>query len=232
MPARTELDWGALFAALGRWREETLAADNGGAGGEDPSVTAIAGETGRDPWAVLVSTIISLRTKDAVTIVASRALLGRAATPRALLGLSEEDIAALIHPAGFFRTKAKSLRAIAAILIDRYKGAVPDDKDRLLELPGVGLKTANLVLSEAFDQDAVCVDIHVHRISNRAGWISTKTPDESEEALRAVLPRPYWKKINALLVLYGQRVCTPVSPRCSICVISGFCERVGVLKTR
>ncbi|MFA6507309.1 MAG: endonuclease III [Treponemataceae bacterium] len=232
MPDRTNLDWDALFSALYAWRAKTLAADNEGRGGEDPSVTAIAGETDRDPWAVLVSTIISLRTKDAVTVVASRRLLAEAGTPQALLTLSEEEIAALIHPAGFFRTKAKSLRTIAAILIERYAGKVPADKDQLMELPGVGLKTANLVLSEAFDQDAICVDIHVHRISNRVGWISTKTPDESETALRAILPRKYWKRINALLVLYGQRVCAPVSPKCSICAIKEFCERVGVTKTR
>jgi endonuclease-3 len=224
MPAGTDVDWDGLFAVLEAWRAQTLE--------REPSVTAIAGESGRDPWTVLVSTIISLRTKDAVTLAASGRLLARAATPAALLDLSEDEIAALIHPAGFFRTKAKTLKRIAAILIADYRGAVPDNRDRLLALPGVGLKTANLVLSEAFDQDAICVDVHVHRISNRAGWIATGTPDESEAALRETLPRPYWKKINALLVSYGQRVCTPVSPRCSACPIYGFCARVGVGKSR
>lgn len=224
MPDRTELNWDGLFEALESWRERTI--------DEDPSVTAIAAETARNPWAVLVSTIISLRTKDAVTVAASRKLLARAGDPRAALSLAEEEIAELIHPAGFFRTKAKTLRTIARILIEENEGNVPDDLDRLLALPGVGLKTANLVLSEAFGRDAICVDIHVHRIANRAGWISARTPDESEAALRAILPRRYWKKINALLVLYGQRVCAPLSPKCSICAIPDYCRRIGVGKSR
>ena len=218
------MDWDSLFAELETWRLRTL--------DEDPSVTAIAGERNRDPWAVLLSTIISLRTKDAVTITASRRLLSRAATPAALMEIPESVIAELIHPAGFFRTKAKTLRNIAGILLSDYAGAVPNDRDRLLELPGVGLKTANLVLSEAFDRDAICVDVHVHRIANRTGWIRTDTPDDSEAALRDILPLKYWKKINALLVSYGQRVCTPTSPRCSICAIPGFCARVGVDRSR
>lgn len=224
MPSGPLTDWDGLFAALESWRTRSL--------DEDPSVTAIAGESGRDPWAVLVSTIISLRTKDSVTVSASRRLLSRAPAPSSLLDIPEEDIAALIHPAGFFRTKARTLRTIAAILISEHAGAVPDDKERLLALPGVGLKTANLVLSEAFDKDAICVDVHVHRIANRAGWIETAAPDESEAALREVLPLRYWKKINALLVAYGQRVCTPTSPRCSICAIPEFCARVGVGRSR
>ncbi len=224
MPDRALVDWDALFGALESWRRSAV--------GDDPSVTAIAGETGRAPWAVLASTLISLRTKDAVTVAASRRLLSKAPDPKTTLELEEEEIAALIHPAGFFRTKAANLKKIARILIDRYDGKVPDELDRLLELPGVGLKTANLVLSEAFDRDAICVDIHVHRIANRAGWIGTETPNESEEALRGILPRRYWKRINALLVLYGQRICAPVSPKCSICVIGEHCRRVGVSKSR
>jgi endonuclease-3 len=217
-------NWKGLFAALEAWRSATL--------DEDPSVTAIAGETDRAPWAVLVSTIISLRTKDAVTIAASRRLLAAAADPTALLALPEEEIARLIHPAGFFRTKARTLRTIAEILIAEYGGSVPPDRERLLALPGVGLKTANLVLSEAFGIDAICVDVHVHRIANRAGWIATRSPDESETALRETLPVRYWKRINALLVAYGQRVCTPTSPRCSSCAIPDHCRRIGVGRSR
>ncbi len=222
-PEGAPIDYDAVFAALHEWRSGVK---------EDPAVSAIARELTRDPWSVLVSTILSLRTKDAVTLATSRALLARAPTPQALLELTEEEIARLAYPSCFFRTKAASLRKIAALLLERHGGAVPADQDALLALPGVGLKTANLVLQEAFDLDAICVDTHVHRISNRLGWIATKTPEESEAALRATLPFRYWKIINALLVSFGQRVCTPISPRCSICPIAAHCERVGVGTSR
>ena len=217
------IDYDAVFSALHAWRKGVK---------EDPAVSAIAIELTRDPWSVLVSTILSLRTKDAVTLATSRALLSRAPTPQALLALTEEEVARLAYPSCFYKTKAGSLRKIAAILMKDYAGAVPADQEALLALPGVGLKTANLVLQEAFDLDAICVDTHVHRISNRLGWIATKTPDESEAALRATLPLSYWKIINALLVSFGQRVCVPVSPRCSVCPIAAQCRRVGVTKSR
>ncbi len=220
-------DWDGLFASLEAWREKLLAED-----AEDPSVTAIAVRTNRDPWAVLVSTLISLRTKDAVTLAASDRLLSRAPGPEETAALAEAEIAELIYPAGFFRTKAASIRNAANLVLERHGGAVPADRDALLAFPGVGLKTANLVLSEAFGLDAICVDVHVHRIANRAGWIATETPDESEKALRAVLPLNYWKRINSLLVLYGQRVCAPVSPRCSACPIRRYCARIGVTRSR
>lgn len=220
-------EWDDLFSVLESWRAEIIAGPGG-----DPSVTAIAERTGQDPWAVLVSTIISLRTKDAVTLAASERLLSRAPDAASTLRTPEDEIAAMIYPAGFFRNKAASIRKIAAIVSDKYGGRVPDSAEALLELPGVGLKTANLVLSEAFGIDAICVDVHVHRISNRTGWIETDRPDESEESLRSVLPRRYWKRINALLVLYGQRICTPTSPKCSECVIGKFCVRRGVGKSR
>lgn len=220
-------DWDGLFASLEAWREKLLAED-----AEDPSVTAIAVRTNRDPWAVLVSTLISLRTKDAVTLAASDRLLSRAPGPEETAALAEAEIAELIYPAGFFRTKAASIRNAANLVLERHGGAVPADRDALLAFPGVGLKTANLVLSEAFGLDAICVDVHVHRIANRAGWIATETPDESETALRAVLPLNYWKRINSLLVLYGQRVCAPVSPRCSACPIRTYCARIGVTRSR
>jgi endonuclease III len=220
---KTAIDYDAVFAALNLWRRDIP---------EDPAVSAIAVELTRDPWAVLVSTILSLRTKDAVTLETSRKLLKRAPTPQALLELQEEEIAALAYPSSFYKTKAGSLRRIAAILIDEHGGRVPADQAALLALPGVGLKTANLVLQEAFDLDAICVDTHVHRISNRLGWIATETPDESEAALRATLPLRHWKIINALLVSFGQRVCAPVSPRCSACPIAAHCARVGVTKSR
>jgi endonuclease-3 len=128
--------------------------------------------------------------------------------------------------------KTRTLLNIADILLARYAGAVPDTLEALLALPGVGRKTANLVLIEAFDKDGICVDTHVHRVSNRAGWVATKTPNDTEMRLREILPRPYWKGLNALLVLYGQRVCRPQSPRCSQCIIAGQCARVGVTRCR
>jgi endonuclease-3 len=205
------------------------------AGETDPSVSTIAERYKQDPWAVLVSTIISLRTKDEVTLVSSKRLLGRSPTPESLLALGEKELEQLIYPAGFYRTKAANLRKIAAILLDTYGGKVPADMDTLLALPGVGRKTANLVLIEAFDMDGICVDTHVHRISNRQGWLGeggSKSPDETEAILRKVLPRRYWKGINSLLVLYGQRICRPISPYCSRCVISRNCPRRGVDKAR
>ncbi|HCM27084.1 MAG: endonuclease III [Treponema sp. GWB1_62_6] len=226
---RTLPDWDGIFGILESWRAALQEREGGSA---DPSVTELALERRRDPWSVLVSTILSLRTKDAVTLAASRALLAQAGDPGSLLELTEERVAELAYPAGFYRTKARSLRAIAAILLEKWGGEVPADLESLLALPGVGLKTANLVLSEAFGLDAICVDIHVHRICNRAGWIAESTPDGSEAALRAALPRPYWKKINALLVLFGQKVCTPASPRCSSCPLAGHCARVGVTRSR
>jgi endonuclease-3 len=186
----------------------------------------------QDPWAVLASTIISLRTKDEVTMLSSRALLKKAPGPRQLLALDEKSIAKLIYPAGFYRTKAANLKKIAAILMDKYDGKVPSDMETLLALPGVGRKTANLVLTEAFNKEGLCVDIHVHRISNRNGWVTTKTPEETEMCLRALLPKKYWKPINPLLVLYGQKLCRPVSPYCSRCVIYDQCGKRGVDTSR
>jgi endonuclease-3 len=186
----------------------------------------------QDPWAVLASTIISLRTKDEVTLVSSRALLEKAPGPGELLALDEQTIARLIYPAGFYRTKAANLKKIAAILIHDYDGNIPADMEKLLALPGVGRKTANLVLTEAFNKEGLCVDVHVHRISNRNGWVTTSTPEETEMRLRDLLPKKYWKPINPLLVLYGQNLCRPVSPYCSRCVICGQCKRRGVEKSR
>jgi endonuclease-3 len=221
----------AVFKLLEAWREELRKAPDG-AGGADPSVTAVAAAHKRDPWAVLVSTVLSLRTKDAVTAAAARALLERAPGPGELLALGETETARLIYPAGFYRTKAANLQKIAALLLERWEGRVPQDMEALLSLPGVGRKTANLVITEAFDMDGICVDIHVHRISNRMGWVETGSPEKTETALREILPRKYWKRINALLVMYGQRICRPVSPFCSRCLIARFCPRRGVERSR
>ncbi|MDR1576402.1 MAG: endonuclease III, partial [Treponema sp.] len=167
MKRKTAIKWGGIIAALEKWRE----------GFNDPSVTLVAERYRRDPWAVLVSTILSLRTKDEVTLEASKRLLAQAPGPAQLAALPEETIARLAYPAGFYKTKAASLKKIAAILLENYGGTVPADMDALLALPGVGRKTANLVLIEAFDLPGICVDVHVHRISNRRGWVLTKTPE-------------------------------------------------------
>ncbi|GHT80462.1 endonuclease III [Spirochaetia bacterium] len=225
------VDWATIFRALEAWRTETLKQANDA----DPSVTEIARRYQRDPWAVLVSTILSLRTKDEVTRITARQVLDKGPIPATLLKLPIEEIARLAYPAGFYRTKAANLKNIAAILMEQYDGQVPPDMDTLLALPGVGRKTANLVLTEAFDIDAICVDIHVHRISNRTGWLGpagTRDPEQTEMTLREILPKKYWKRINSLLVFYGQQVCRPVSPYCSRCVIGGHCQRRGVERSR
>jgi endonuclease-3 len=231
-------DWDAIHRSLQKWRKK-LQAERTEAGVEkEPAVTSVAEHYSHEPWAVLVSTILSLRTKDDVTLESSRRLLAKAPGPAELAAMSEDQVARLAYPAGFYRTKAASLKKIAAILLDQYKGEVPADMDALLALPGVGRKTANLVLIEAFDLPGICVDVHVHRISNRCGWLrtenryGTKTPEETEMILREILPKKYWKGINALLVLYGQNLCRPVSPWCSRCVIRAHCKKTGVGKSR
>jgi endonuclease-3 len=227
MPAAKIINWNDIVAALKNWRKNLQKS-----GASDPSVTTVAERYKNDPWAVLVSTILSLRTKDEVTLKCSHALLAKAPTPKKLLALKEETIAQLAYPAGFYRTKAANLKKIAALLLEHHEGKVPADMDTLLTLPGVGRKTANLVLIEAFNIDGICVDIHVHRISNRTGWLVSQNPEETEMILRQILPRKYWKALNPLLVLYGQNICRPVSPYCSQCVIGPHCKRVGVEKTR
>ncbi|MCL2243418.1 MAG: endonuclease III [Treponema sp.] len=217
-------EWDAIFNALEKWRGDLSV--------QDPSVNTVAEHYRRDPWAVLVSTIISLRTKDDVTLLASSRLLERGGSPAELNAMKEEKIAKLIYPAGFYRNKASSLKKIAHILLEQYNGLVPASMEELLSLPGVGRKTANLVLTEAFDLDGLCVDIHVHRISNRCGWLSSKNPEETEMILREILPKKYWKRINYLLVLYGQKLCRPVSPFCSCCTLVKYCVHFGVEKSR
>ena len=181
---------------------------------------------------MLISTLLSLRTKDQVTLDASTRLFARATTPEAMLGLSREAIADIIRPVGFYPTKAQRILEISQILMDRYAGQVPGDMDRLLALPGVGRKTANLVLVEGFGVPAICVDTHVHRISNRIGFVRTKTADQTEGALRKTLPQRHWVKYNELLVAFGQAICRPVSPFCSRCPVADMCPRLGVDRSR
>ncbi len=196
-----------------------------------PIVTLVANRS-NDPYQVLVSTLLSLRTKDETTTVASVRLFERAKTPVSMLRLSEREIRSLIFPVGFYRRKAENILAVSRILLERYDGKVPDDMDRLLALPGVGRKTANLVLTLGFGKSGICVDTHVHRIVNRIGYVQTKTPELTEMALREKLPAKWWIPINDILVSFGQSLCRPISPWCSKCPVNSYCEKVGVGKFR
>jgi endonuclease-3 len=184
------------------------------------------------PFTVLISCILSLRTQDKTTNVASERLFAAANTPKKMLTLPVDVIQKAIYPVAFYRVKAKTIHAICEQLLDRFGGEVPADLDRLLELPGVGRKTANIVVTLGFNKAGIAVDTHVHRISNRLGYVKTKSPDETEMALRKKLPRPYWIIYNDLLVAYGQNLCKPISPFCSKCRIAVYCRRVGVTTRR
>ncbi|MFN8505098.1 endonuclease III domain-containing protein [Kouleothrix sp.] len=198
---------------------------------EQPLIEAM-GEANQTPFHILIATILSLRTKDTLTAVVAPRLFAEAATPAAMLALSEARIAELIYPVGFYRTKARSIRQVCALLLERHGGQVPPDLDALLALPGVGRKTANLVLTAGFGLPGICVDTHVHRICNRWGYVQTKDPEATEMALRAKLPPEYWLAINGLLVTLGQNICHPTSPRCSVCPVAALCARVGVARSR
>ena len=199
---------------------------------QEPVVGVIARESNCDPFLILISCLLSLRTKDKTTNEASNRLFALARTPSAMLNLPLKKIERAIYPVGFYRTKAKSIHRICDRLLDAYGGTVPDSIDELVTLPGVGRKTANLVVTVGYGKPGICVDIHVHRISNRWGYIKTKTPEESEQALRETLPKRYWITFNDLLVPYGQNLCQPVSPFCSRCKLTDYCDRVGVTKSR
>jgi endonuclease-3 len=186
----------------------------------------------RDPYRVLISCLLSLRTKDEVTAAASKRLFARASTPETMVQLAKDEIEALIYPVGFYHRKAEQIREISRTLIDEYGSNVPDTLDELLKLKGVGRKTANIVITMGFHKQGIAVDTHVHRISNRLGLVKTKTPEQTEFALRDILPKKHWIVFNNLLVMHGQRICTPISPKCSICPISEYCDRVGVERFR
>lgn len=186
----------------------------------------------RDPFRVLIACILSLRTQDTTTGPAADRLFGVADTPETMLALTPARIEKLIFPVGFYRTKARVILGICRDLLGRFGGRVPDEIDDLLTLKGVGRKTANLVVTMGYGKAGICVDTHVHRISNRLGYVRTRTPEETEMALRAKLPRRYWIGYNDLLVSFGQNVCAPLSPRCSACPVSTLCRRVGVTTSR
>ncbi len=196
-----------------------------------PIVSQLAREP-CDPYLILISTLLSLRTKDEVTAEASERLFALARTPQTMLCLSEDTVARAIYPVGFYHTKARTVLDVSRLLVDRYQGQVPDDLEALLAIKGVGRKTANLVLTLGFDKAGICVDTHVHRISNRLGYVRTRTPDETEFVLRKKLPPVFWKGYNTLLVAFGRDTCRPLSPLCSRCPLTALCDRVGVVKSR
>ena len=208
---------GLLEQMCGHWRK--------------PAVTNVARQL-NDPFQVMVSCIISLRTRDEVTEVASKRIHARAATPEEMARLEPEEIAELIFPAGFYKTKAAQISVISRQIVEQYGGRVPDTLEQLMQFKGVGRKTANLVITLGFGKPGICVDTHVHRITNRWGYVNTSTPDKTEQALRKKLPGQYWVAINDLLVAFGQNLCHPVSPRCSICLLPKICERRGIKHSR
>jgi len=192
----------------------------------------VVGHYRHDPFTTLISCLLSLRTKDAVTRVASQRLFRLARTPAQMLRLRPRTIERAIFPVGFYRTKARTLRDVCRTLLDRFGGRVPSELEQLLTIKGVGRKTANLVVTLAFHKDGICVDTHVHRISNRWGYVRTKTAEQTEMALRRTLPRRHWRIYNDLLVTFGQHLCHPTSPWCSRCPLEGMCDKVGVTHAR
>ena len=207
-----------LQEAIKQWPETTLA--------------QVADQTRSAPFRILIGTVLSLRTKDETTAEACKRLFSLADSPETMVSLSEETIDNAIYPVGFHSTKAKNILAICRILIDEYNSRVPDEIDTLVTLPGVGRKTANLVVTLGYDKPGICVDTHVHRISNRWGYVNTKNPEKTESALREKLPQKYWIGYNDLLVIYGQNLCKPISPFCSRCRLASYCDRVEVEKYR
>jgi endonuclease-3 len=197
-----------------------------------PVITRISQKEKSDPYLVLIGTLLSLRTKDEMTEKAMEKLTRKAKTPQELLKIPEDELQKLIYPVGFYRIKSRTLRDVSGIIIDKYGGQVPDTIDELLTIKGVGRKTANLVITEGFGKPGICVDTHVHRISNRLGIVSTKNPHETEESLRKVLPGQYWIIYNTLLVTFGKRICKPISPFCNTCPLSQICKKAGVGKHR
>lgn len=199
------------------------------AGLELPAVEKISAEQADDPFQILIATLLSARTQDATTHAASTRLFGRARTPQTMAALPLRELERLIYPVSFYRHKARHVKACCRMLLDRFDGRVPATLDELVSLPGVGRKTANLVMILAFkSRQNICVDTHVHRISNRLGWVQTTMPEETEQALYRATEQRWWPLINLYLVTWGQNVCRPLSPRCGACAIAADCPRIGV----
>jgi len=197
-----------------------------------PVVTKISKKENRNPYLVLVGTLLSLRTKDELTEKVMDRLIKEIRTPEEMLSFPIEKLRELIYPVGFYKNKSTVLKNVSKMIIDVYGGKVPDSIDELLKIKGIGRKTANLVMTEGYNKLGICVDTHVHRISNRIGIVMTKNPHQTEEVLRKVLPKKYWIIYNTLLVTFGKNICKPISPHCSICPISHLCNKTGVLRYR
>ena len=180
----------------------------------------------KDPYLVLIACILSLRTNDRTTYPATLRMLKLAKTPQEMMKVNEEELAKAIYPVGFYKNKAGQIIELSKILVEKYDGKVPCDIEELCKFRGVGRKTANLVLSEGFNEPAICVDVHVHRILNRLGYLKTKNPEETEFTLREKLPKKYWIPINSLLVTHGQNVCKPLKPLCDKCPVEKYCDKV------
>ncbi len=200
--------------------------------GWDAPIVTLTAETSHDPFKILISTILSLRTLDTTTAKVSKRLFEIADNPRDMLKLDVKEVEKAIYPVGFYKTKARTILYICRELVEKYDSQVPDDLDELLRLKGIGRKTANLVVTLGYEKLGICVDTHVHRISNRLGYIKTKTPYETEMALKEKLPKKYWIKYNDILVAFGQHLCRPISPKCSVCPVEEYCDKVGVEKSR
>lgn len=195
-------------------------------------IESVIKEYGKDPFLILIACLLSLRAKDVVTIEVCKVLFKIAKAPEQILAIPQNKLEKIIYKIGFYKNKAKALHEVSRKILSEFKGKVPKAEENLLKLPGVGRKTANLVMGMAYGIPSICVDVHVHRISNRLGLIKTKTAEETEIVLKKILPEKYWTLWNNLLVKWGQNICTPVSPWCSKCAIRKFCKRIGVTKSR
>lgn len=198
----------------------------------EPASNLIVAEYGKDPYLILMSCLLSLRTKDTVSWPASRRLFDLARTPSQMLNVPISQIEKAIYPVGFYHRKALLMHEVSKTLLDRFNGVVPHTQAELLSISGIGIKTANLVLSVAFDVPAICVDVHVHRISNRLGLVKSETVEETEQQLMRILPKDLWAEYSRLLVMWGQNICVPISPFCSTCAVADLCPKVGVKKSR
>ncbi len=197
-----------------------------------PVVTRISKKENRNPYLVLIGTLLSLRTKDELTEKVMDRIIKKIKTPEEMVSFPDEKLQEMIYPVGFYRNKTVILKDVSKTIINDYGGKVPDSIDELLKIKGIGRKTANLVITEGYNKLGICVDTHVHRISNRIGILITKKPDETEKILRKILPEKYWIIYNTLLVTFGKNICKPISPHCSTCPVQHLCSKSGVLKHR
>ena len=197
-----------------------------------PPLLQLREKTGNSPFRILIATLLSLRTRDETTAKCVEKLFRVADTPQKILEIPTSELEKLIYPVGFYKKKAVLLKEVSKIILEKFNGKVPDNLNDLLSLPGVGRKTANIVLSRAFNKPAISVDTHVHRISNRLGLVKTKKPEETEEELKKIFPEKLWKEVNELLVALGQTICHPTSPKCSECPVESLCPKIGVERKR